>query len=59
MGCRLKPTQDPLGLRYLCQGARFSGTGAVLAGPAAQSLPPIALQVEGGRVYARGTVEDG
>jgi nitrite reductase/ring-hydroxylating ferredoxin subunit len=58
MGCRLKPTQGPLGLRCLCHRARFSATGRVLAGPAAQPLPPIALRVEGGRIYARGTVED-
>ena len=58
MGCRLKPTQSPLGLRCLCHGARFSATGTVLAGPAAESLPSIALRQEGGRIFARGTVED-
>jgi nitrite reductase/ring-hydroxylating ferredoxin subunit len=58
MGCRLKPTQGSLGLRCLCHGARFSAAGAVLAGPAAQPLPRIALRVEGGRIYARGTVEE-
>ena len=58
MGCRLKPTQGAMGLRCLCHGARFSATGTVLAGPAAQPLPRLALQAVGGRIYVRGTVEE-
>lgn len=58
MGCRLKPTQAPLGLRCLCHGARFRADGAVLAGPAAERLPVIAMQAVGGRIFVRGTVED-
>ncbi len=58
MGCRLKPTPDGLSIRCLCHGARFGADGAVLAGPAVAPLPPIALRVARGRVYAQGTAED-
>jgi Rieske Fe-S protein len=58
MGCRLKTTQGPLGLRCLCHGSRFSVDGAILAGPASVPLPRIALRIEGDRVYALGTAED-
>src|SRR5918912_1819839 len=58
MGCRLKPAQGGSGLRCLCHGSRFSPDGRVLAGLAPDPLPRIALRIEGGRVYARGTAED-
>jgi Rieske Fe-S protein len=58
MGCRLKPQPGRLGLRCLCHGAQFSADGRVLAGPALEPLPRIAVRVAGGRVYARGTAED-
>jgi nitrite reductase/ring-hydroxylating ferredoxin subunit len=58
MGCRLKPVQGRLGLRCLCHGSQFSADGRVLAGVAPDPLPHIAMRVEGGRVYARGTTED-
>jgi Rieske Fe-S protein len=58
MGCRLKPAQGGPGLRCLCHGSRFSPDGRVLAGLAPDPLPRIALRIEGGRVYARGTAED-
>jgi nitrite reductase/ring-hydroxylating ferredoxin subunit len=58
MGCRLKPAQGGPGLRCLCHGSQFSPEGRVLAGLAPDPLPRIALRVEGGRVYARGTAED-
>jgi Rieske Fe-S protein len=58
MGCRLKPTQTPLGFRCLCHDAHFSAAGAVLSGPATEPLPHIALRVIGGRIYARGTIEE-
>ncbi len=62
MGCRLKPdvpAQGPAaGLHCLCHGSRFDRRGAVIHGLAPSPLPPIALRVENGRVYARGTAED-
>jgi len=62
MGCRLKPdapAQGPTaGLHCLCHGSRFDRQGAVLQGLAPSPLPPIALRVENGRVYAHGTAED-
>ena len=58
MGCRLKPDQGGLGLHCLCHGARFGVDGRVLAGPAVARLPSIDVRVRGGRVYARGTVEN-
>jgi cytochrome b6-f complex iron-sulfur subunit len=58
MGCRLKPAQGGPGLRCLCHGSRFSPDGRVLAGLAPDPLPRIALRIEEGRVYARGTAED-
>jgi cytochrome b6-f complex iron-sulfur subunit len=58
MGCRLKPAQGGSGLRCLCHGSQFSPDGRVLAGLAPDPLPHIALRIEGGRVYARGTAED-
>jgi nitrite reductase/ring-hydroxylating ferredoxin subunit len=58
MGCRLKPAQGGPGLRCLCHGSQFSPDGRVLAGLAPDPLPRIALRIEGGRVYARGTAED-
>ncbi len=62
MGCRLKPDAPAqgaaAGLHCLCHGSRFDRRGAVLQGLAPSPLPPIALRVENGRVYARGTAED-
>jgi nitrite reductase/ring-hydroxylating ferredoxin subunit len=58
MGCRLKPAQGGSGLRCLCHGSQFSQDGRVLAGLAPDPLPRIALHIESGRVYARGTAED-
>jgi nitrite reductase/ring-hydroxylating ferredoxin subunit len=58
MGCRLKATPAPLGLRCLCHGSRFSAEGAILAGPASEPLPRITLRIKGGRIYALGTAED-
>jgi Rieske Fe-S protein len=58
LGCRLKATQAPLGLRCPCHGSRFSADGAVLAGPASIPLPHIALYIKGARIYVLGTIED-
>lgn len=58
MGCRLKPAQGTPGLRCLCHDSRFDTNGRVQSGLAPNPLPRIALRLEGGRVYARGTAED-
>jgi nitrite reductase/ring-hydroxylating ferredoxin subunit len=58
MGCRLKPAQSHPGFRCPCHGAKFGLDGRVLDGLAREALPRIDVRVVGGRVYARGTVED-
>lgn len=58
MGCRLKPAYGNTGLHCLCHGSQFSTDGTAISGVAPGPLPRIDVRIEGGRVYARGTVED-